>query len=183
MRTLTLLCLTLAAVIVPLPATTITLDPPSGDITLLPGQPFGWGFTITNDSPLDTISFTGSVLVNETNPGLGSYTDFIGPQGGPSLEATLAPLDVWTETFSDANQTGIGEYLLAPGTPDGAQDSGSIRVEWDQWDGDPATCNCSPAQFSEDVAFQVTAASVPEPASLWMAALGGALLLLRRRKK
>jgi hypothetical protein len=183
MRTLTLLCLTCAAVTAPLPAATITLDPPSGDISLLPGQPFGWGFTITNDNLLDTISFTGSVLVNETNPGFGGYTDFIGPQGGPSLEATLGPSEVWTEAFSDTNQTGIGEFLLAPGTPGGAQDSGSIRVEWDEWDGDPVTCNCSAAQFSEDVSFQVSASSVPEPASLGMAALGGALLLFGRRKK
>ena len=183
MRTLTLLCLTLAAVTAPLSATVITVDPASGDITLFPGQPYGWGFSITNDSTLDTISFTGSVLVNETNPGLGTYTDFIGPQGGPSMEATLGPLGVWIEAFSDADQTGIGEYVLAPGTPDGAQDSGSLRVEWDEWDGDPATCNCAPAQFTEDVPFQITAASVPEPASLWMAALGSSLLLVRLRKK
>jgi hypothetical protein len=99
------------------------------------------------------------------------------------LEATLGPSSLWTETYSHAIQTGIGEYLVAPGTPVGAQDSGVIRVEWDQWDGDPATCNCSPAQFSQDLPFQVTVASTPEPDLRWIAALGSPLLILGRRWK
>lgn len=183
MRTITMLCLTLLAALTPLRAATITLDPSSGDIIALPGVPSGWGFTVTNDSSVDTISFTGSVLVNETNPGLGLYIDLIGPQGGPAADATLWPLGTWTEGFSDALQTGVGEFVVDPSAPLGAQDSGLIRVQWDEWAGAPATCNCSPAQFSADLPFQVTVGSVPEPESIWMVALGCSLLIIRLRRK
>jgi len=92
-------------------ASTITLaDIPSGDtdtisIQLMPldgaldgvaGASLGWGFTVTWTSTQgDWASFTstslGSVAQGETNPGLlGSYTDFIGAQGGP-VDFGLSP--------------------------------------------------------------------------------------------
>ena len=171
MRLIKLLCLASTLLPASLLAATVTLDPSDGNITGFAGQPVGWGFTIINSSPVEWISFTESILVGETNPLLGVYSDFVGPQGGP-MNFSLEPLDTWTESFSDATQTGIGEYLIDPSAVSGAQDSGVIRVMWEQFAGDPSTCNCSPAAFSQDVPFQVTVANAPEPGAAWLAAVG-----------
>jgi hypothetical protein len=180
MRVITFLCCVSLFTPAVLPAN-ILLAPDSGSISGLPGSAIGWGFVITNDSQVDWISFEGSVLINETNPGLGSYMDFIGPQGGPQ-NALLGRAGMWSESFSDAMQTGIGEFLIAPGTPLGALDSGDIHVFWESWDGDPATCKCGPAEFSADLPFQVTA-EAPEPDSFWVLLAGGVWLLLRQRRR
>lgn len=180
MRLIKLLCLASTLLPASLLAATVTLDPSDGNITGLAGQPIGWGFTIINNSPVEWISFTESILVGESNPLLGVYSDFVGPQGGPTT-FSVQPLDTWTESFSDASQTGIGEYLIDPSAVSGAQDSGVIRVMWEQFAGDPSTCNCSPAAFSQDVPFQLTVSNAPEPGAAWLAAVGCVWLLRRRR--
>src|SRR6185437_11944110 len=68
---------------------TITLSPADGGIAGLPGETTGWGFDMTADS-INWISVTGSFLLSETDPGLGTYADLIGFQGGP-VNFVLAP--------------------------------------------------------------------------------------------
>lgn len=187
MRTTILLC----AAFLTLPAlgqaVTITFNPVSGAVDGVPGSLVGWGFTIYNESSTDWVSFSGSALVDETNPALGSYMDLLGPQGGPS-DFSVAPLATWTQVFNDPDQTGVGEYAISMSAVPGAVDSGSIQVMWDDFTGDPTTCgDCFDGSFSQDVAFQVTVdgqttSSVPEPNTLWLALIGGACFAGMRRR-
>ena len=187
MRTTILLC----AAFLTLPAlgqaVTITFNPVSGAVDGVPGSLVGWGFTIYNESSTDWVSFSGSALVDETNPALGSYMDLLGPQGGPS-DFSVAPLATWTQAFSDPDQTGVGEYAIGISAVPGAVDSGSIQIMWDDSTGDPLTCSdCYGGSFSQDVAFQVTVdgqttSSVPEPGSFWMVLIGGACFAAMRRR-
>src|SRR5579864_2695960 len=94
--------LVLALLAAPLAASVVTPDPADGNLSGAPGDTIGWGFSVTN-TPVGWISFTQSLLVNETNPSLGSYTDLIGPQGGP-VNFALDPNSVWTESFSWSTQ-------------------------------------------------------------------------------
>ena len=72
-----------------LAAATISIDPISGIVSGSPGDVVGWGFNAYNTDLLQSISFSQSVLINETNPLLGIYTDLIGPQGGPITSRSI----------------------------------------------------------------------------------------------
>lgn len=174
MRKLTLLAV-LSGLAGMAPAATISLIPAGGAVAAPEGQAVGWGFNITNDSPVSWISFVASFTIGETNPGIGSYIDLIGPQGGP-VNFALAPNTSWGQGFDFSNGLGLGAFLILPGVPVGEMNSGSIRVVWDSYDGDPSTCNCIPAQFSADVPFQVTVTNTPEPGMVWL--IGGGLVAM-----
>src|SRR5258708_9857718 len=69
--------------------TTLTLDPPDGAISGLPGTTVGWGFTFKNDTDFAVITGTefcdssSTPLPNTCFPlsaNLGTYTDFGGAQ-------------------------------------------------------------------------------------------------------
>ncbi len=182
-------------------ASTITLaDIPSGDtdtisIQLMPldgaldgvaGASLGWGFTVNWTSTQgDWASFTstslGSVAQGETNPGLlGSYTDFIGAQGGP-VDFGLSP-GTWVEAFDGVSQ-GIGVYQITTDpsiAAPGAQDTGQITFNFQVYNGDPLSAaqigDASYSYYGSSTAFSVTvdAAATPEPAtfSLLLAVAG-----------
>jgi hypothetical protein len=157
-----------------LPATTFSTLPGSGVLTGAPGETVGWGFSSTNDDFFQSISFSQSILVNETNPLLGIYIDLIGPQGGPVNFAVDAG-QTWSEGFSNVNQVGLGTFTIDPGAAPGSSDSGSIRVFFNFADSTPG---------SIDVPFFVFVAgdSVPEPVTGWMILLGGTGMVLRRTR-
>src|SRR5690348_14781513 len=77
---------------------TITLIPPGGAITGTPGSTVGWGFTFSNTTNYAQITSSQFCLdstgVGTTPcqlPTIGTYTDFIGPNGpvaGPPPEST-----------------------------------------------------------------------------------------------
>ncbi len=163
----------------------IQLNPADGILTGTPGSTVGWGFTIQSD-PLQWISFEGSFLVNETNPGLGSYTDLIGASGGPLDFVLPAGAAAWTQVFSDAAQTGAGSYALSPASLPGDQNAGVLRVLWVAYSADPYTCgNCFAGSFQQDFNFRVTAAdtpsqAAPEPATLSVVFIAGAMFLGRK---
>lgn len=156
-------------------ATTFTTLPASGLITGAPGQTVGWGFSATNDNFTQSLSFSQSVLIGETNPLLGVYNDLIGQQGGPdNYSVDLG--QTWSEGFSNGSLTGLGFFTIDPHAAIGSSDSGYIRVFYNFADSTPG---------SIDVPFIVTvqAASVPEPGSCWMVIAGGALIVLRRVRR
>ena len=180
MRNIRMLLIGCVAIATRLTAASVSFDALGGSIFAPPGEVTGWGFTVVNDSPAGWISFTGSVLVNETSPLLGVYSDLIGPQGGP-VDFSVQPQSIWEEAYSHAAATGLGEYQIAAGLPIGAVDTGFIRVFWDEYAGDPLTCDCSAESFSQDLPFQVTIASdgdapaAPEPGTGWW--IGGLLTI------
>jgi hypothetical protein len=155
-----------------LAAATITIDPVSGIVTGSPGDTVGWGFSAYNTDLIQWISFSQSVLINETNPLLGLYTDLIGPQGGPN-NFSLDPNSTWSQGFDLGNQSGLGFFLIDPSAIVGSSDSGLIRVFFNLEDGTPD---------SIDLPFtvQVQASGVPEPGSWCLLLLGVAILAGRR---
>ncbi len=86
-----------------------------------PGDVVGWGFSSTNDDFFQSISFGQSILINETNPSLGTYMDMIGPQGGPDNFA-VDPGETWSQGFSILSQQGLGSFTIDPGATPGASD-------------------------------------------------------------
>ncbi|HLK61820.1 MAG TPA: PEP-CTERM sorting domain-containing protein [Bryobacteraceae bacterium] len=160
-----------------LPAATLSIDPVSGIAAGGAGDTVGWGFSVFNTDPLQSISFSQSVLINETNPLLGVYTDFIGPQGGPD-NFSVDPNSTWSEGFDLASQSGLGSFQIDPNAVIGSSDSGSIRVFYNLADGTPE---------SVDVPFTVqvqapSAAPEPETWSLLLVGLGLVLGSRQRRR-
>ncbi|MBN9656610.1 MAG: metallophosphoesterase [Acidobacteria bacterium] len=161
-----------------LPGATIQLKPAGGAITASAGSTRGWGFEIVNDSA-EWISFVSSYSFNETNPALGYYSDYIGPQGGP-VNFVLAPGAVWSQPFDALSMLGFGAYQVDPTAAVGDSTSGLIRTVWDSYPTDPATCQCIPAQFSMDLPFEVSIVNAPEPGGFWLIGTGLGLLGLWR---
>lgn len=156
----------------PLAAASITIDPVSGIAAGAPGDTVGWGFSAYNTDLLQSLSFSQSVLIDETNPLLGVYTDLIGFQGGPD-NFSLDPNSTWSEGFDFVKQSGLGYFVIDPNAVVGSSDSGSIRVFLNLADGTPD---------SIDLPFtvQVQAAEAPETGSWSMLLLGLAILSGRR---
>jgi hypothetical protein len=156
-----------------LPAVTFSTLPTSGVLTGAPGDTVGWGFSSTNDDFFQSISFGQSILINETNPALGTYIDLIGPQGGPDLFA-VDPGQTWSEGFN-VNQFGLGSFTIDPAAALGSSDSGSIRVFFNYADSTPG---------SFDVPFYVfvAASDAPEPATAWLLLAGGIGFIVARRR-
>lgn len=175
--TLTLLAATTFA------APVLTLDPPTGAVGGAPGTTVGWGFTLTSDPNL-WLSAIGSFILNETNPGLGTYTDLIGTLGGPTNFSLAPGASPWQQVFNFTNQLGLGFFEISNSAMIGSSNSGTIRVLVEAYNDDPFVCggNCVENTFELDVPFRVTVneptPEVPEP-STWVM-LATALVLLAR---
>src|SRR6266542_1257762 len=116
---------------------TLTTDPANGAIAGAPGSTIGWGFSLTSTYTTEWVSFTGSALTFETNPTVGTYTDFIGLQGGPLPFFAVAPSTTWSQTFDAVMQQGIGSYAIDPGAILSSQNIGSLLLFFDIFDSDP----------------------------------------------
>ncbi|MGJ5815618.1 InlB B-repeat-containing protein [Paludibaculum fermentans] len=164
-----------------LPGATIDLKPAGGVIYATAGSTQGWGFEIVNNSA-EWISFVSSYTFGETNPALGYYYDYVGPQGGP-VNFVLAPGAVWSQTFDLAAMMGFGAYQVDPAAAVGDSTSGLIRTVWDSYATDPAICQCIPAQFSMNLPFEVVIVNTPEPGGGWLMGTGLAVLGLWRLRR
>lgn len=152
---------------------------PGGSISGAPGATIGWGFTATPD-PQYAASFIASFLTGETNPSLGTYSDIISYQGGPS-QGLLNPGAPWTENFSfsadPAQQMGLGAYQISSSAAPGQSDSGNILLEYELFTVSGPCPGCYVESGTLQVPFTVTVAdgpSAPEPAT-WSMLLGAAL--------
>lgn len=156
----------------------LTLDPAS--ISGPPGFATGWGFTLQGDSTYYT-EIVGTFTLNETNPLLGSFTDYISAQGGP-VNGYLAPGGTWSQSYNSALQTGFGEYALLPTDGPGDSDSGQFVIQYQLFSGDPTVCgSCFVSSGILINDFSVTA--TPEPDSFGTIALAGLLCLVLRRRR
>jgi hypothetical protein len=149
----------------------MTLDPASGNVFGQPGSSASWNFSLTGD-PTNWVSVTTSILLFETNPALGSYQDSIGLQNGP-VDGAVPPGTVWTGQ--------LALYFIDPGAQIGDSDSGTVRVLYDVFSGDPQTCGgCLTDSGFLDSSVTVTAGSdpspAPEPGSWFLIATGLALV-------
>lgn len=166
--------------------------PVDGLIAGQAGDTVGLGFDVSAD-PVLFVSFTASFTLFETDPSLVSYTDFIGTQGGPD-NAVLPPNSPdWVEQFDAANQMGIGSFVIDSSAQAGSIDTGTIRIEYDEFRGDPNTCgDCYVASAFQDVSFTVQVnpqaqampvTAEPETKSTALAGLGLLLASIRFRRR
>jgi hypothetical protein len=166
----TALLMTAAAVAQAAPV--LLLDPVSGAIAGQPGSRIGWGFTVKPDDTRWT-SIIGVVLLDETNPSLGQFTDFISPQGGPVLGVLAPGGPDWIQTFDRVAGTGFGSYSIDPAGIGGQKNSGTFLVLYELFSDDPNSCGaCFEESSSLEANFSVEA--VPEPAS-WALSVAGLL--------
>ena len=148
----------------------VTLVPNGGVAQGAPGGLTGWGFEITPD-PVYWTTFTTVIPLNETNPMLGLFLDFLGPQGGPSGGVLAPGVTVWTQPSSPFLGLGLGAYLIDGGAAVGAVNSGEFLVLYERYSGNPAGCGgCFVDAGFESVPFAVQV--VPEPGTGALLALG-----------
>lgn len=176
--------LVLAGASLPLHAAPLfSLTPPSGAISGAPGATAGWGFTVTPD-PTYWTSVVGTVLLDETNPALGIFTDLISPQGGPTFGVLAPGAADWTQSFDLLNGTGFGAYSIDPGAAPGDSNSGQFLLLYELFSANPSTCgSCFVESNTATLGFTVTATAtaVPEPTTLAMIGTALALVWFRRR--
>jgi hypothetical protein len=158
-----------------LPATTLITLPTTGLLIGSPGETVGWGFSTTDDSFTLSLSYSQSLLVNETNPLMGTYTDLIGPSGGPDNFFVDAG-QTWSQSFDLTNQVGLGFYTIDPNAVIGSTDSGVIRVFYNYSDSTPGSID---VPFLVEVVDEVVA---PEPSSWQLIAIGAMLIVAMRHR-
>ncbi len=189
MKTILLLTLLAAGTALADPALLIYPQPDGAAINGAPGQAVGWGFKLTGDSS-NWVSITGSLLLFETNPGIGFYNDLIGLQGGPTGGA-LAPNATWQQGYDAWKREGLGEFVIDALAMPGDSNGGGLLVLYELFSADPNVCGsaCLNGSGSILVPFNVNvtaAPAVPEPGTGLLfalaAATGGGLLLLNRTK-
>ena len=156
---------------------------PDEDVTGTAGSTVGWGFVIS-PNPLEWVSAVSSETLFETNPTLGSYTDFIGSEGGP-VNGVIAPGTPRSQNFDALNGFGIGSFAIDSSADVGAVDTGTIEVLFETFSSDPNACStCATGFQTVDVQFDVAVAQpgaqAPEPGTFFL--LGGGLLLLVSRR-
>jgi len=158
----------------------ITLSPAGGTIAGTPGATVGWGFRLEAD-PLDWISVVGIVPLGEDNPALGTFIDFISPQGGPTFGALAAGAPDWQQDFDLTQFQGFGSYTIDPGAVPGDHNSGTFLVLFESFTDNPATCgSCFDSSGTAFLPFQVNvAAPAPEPGTALLAGLALVLWGLR----
>ncbi len=164
-----------------------TLDPANGALQGAPGQTVGWGFTMVSD-PTNWTTVVGTILLGESNPGLGIYTDFITGQGGPTFGSLPAGAVNWSQPFTLIPGSGFASYLIDPSAVPGSVNAGTILILYEMYSGNPATCGgaCFVSSGTETLDFSVQVSDVPEPGTVTMLGLGSFALLAvgwRRRQR
>jgi hypothetical protein len=179
----TLFCFFFAGVCALQAGPILTITPGTGGLAGLPGGIVGWGFSLTNDSTVDTLTVNSSFLIGESNSALGTYTDIISFFGGPFAFA-LPTLSTWTEAFTydldPSNQAGLGYFQIDPGATSGMTDSATLSVQYEL---DNAATGAFDSSGSFDLPVSITVqtpAQTPEPGTAWMLILGVALLFSKR---
>ena len=174
--TFLLLAATSAVSLLATPILTVT----PADVEALPGEITGWTLNITGDTQ-DWVSITGSVLLFESNPSLGTYLDLTSSQNGP-INGAIPAGSSWNESFDFTSGSGLAAFLVDPGAMLGDMDSGTIRVLYDRFSADPSSCiSCYVDSGSMDAVVRVTAAGTPEPGSGWLLLAGAGLIWACRR--
>lgn len=187
MKSIRLIALTLVAALGCAAAPILTLNPSSGSIVGAPGGVTGWGFTLTSD-PNDWITVAGSLLLFETNPGIGFYQDYIGVQGGPSGGVLEPGAADWVQGFDPLLGQGVGAYDISSFVPVGMSNEAQLFVFFHRFSASPLTCGDCYLGSGELIAnVRITAGEIsgpqpiPEPSTVSLFLLAGALGVIYTR--
>jgi len=159
-------------------ATTIfDLNPFGGVLFGQPGELLGWGFTLVNDVPNTYVVVTDTTFVQDTGPGIGTYTDIIASNFffpvGPATTTT------WSQVFDPNLPTGTGSFAVNPAVPFSTDITGHIIVTYDLYSDPNATNLISSGNQFAPLPVEIDIS--PEPAT-W-ALTGGLLILLATRRR
>ena len=139
------------------------------------GSPSGDWFKFSNGSNTPPASVSGGLSGEVYSRPWGEGPAFAENAGGPSPWGTVGQggnVSEWTETAFDGNYDNLGETVEVRGgswSDSQAAISSSLRI------GDSPT--------SEGITYGFRVAMVPEPSSLSLLLLGGALLMAGRRRR
>ncbi|MBM3788681.1 MAG: hypothetical protein FJW30_30460 [Acidobacteria bacterium] len=173
-----------------LSAVTITLNPASGNLTALPGQTVGWGFTV--DSPTNYFVPTAVNFVPASGDGV--FADMLGPRltvfvAGPAPDENPNV----TEAFDVGLGTGLASFTVNGGVALGTVIAGNILIDYDLFSVSPSNPSFDPGAhylgagttISLDTSILVDNAStseIPEPSAALLLAGGLLFAGLRMRR-
>jgi hypothetical protein len=147
---------------------TFATTPTDGDVTGLPGETVGWGYTITNDSSTDWLVLTDLVAGDFLNGTPDAFLfDF----------PVLAPGGTVTEAFNPISDTGLYSLQWNSDAPIGFTDAGNFIASAEFYSGDPLSGGSFVADAS-DLSAPYSAivgsggATVPEPSSFYLVVSG-----------
>jgi len=171
-------------------AVSITLNPASGNLTALPGQTVGWGFTV--NSPTSYFVPTAVNFVPASSDGV--FTDMLGPRltvfvAGPGPGES----PVVSEAFNVGLGTGLASFAVNGGVALGTVISGNILIDYDLFSVSPNNPLFDPdahylgagTTISLDASILVTntpTSDTPEPSAALLLAGGLLLATLRMRR-
>lgn len=152
----------------PIDTYVFTTVPADGLVQGPPGSTVGWGYSITNESPVNWL------VTTELNAGL-----FV--QGTPDSSVfdfpIVAPGQTVTQIFDPANATGLYAFTWDATAQLGISNIGFFALGADWWNGDPASgatfLSSAPVQnTSYDATETIVSANAPEPISLALCSFG-----------
>jgi hypothetical protein len=160
----------------------LSLSPTTGDITGAPGTTTGWGFYLSSDDT-DWISITSVFILSQSELGFGTFHDLLSIQGGPTDFVFAPNSTAWSESY-DGLGNGLGSFDVSALDASGTFDTGTIRVLFDAYIGDPNVSGVYDYSSYMDVTFLVEALTpvpTPEPGSGYLL-LTGLIALARFRR-
>ena len=167
---------------------TLTLTP-SGDLTGMPGDTVGWGFSIYNGTQY-YVEFSSSnfcvspVIPNScTAPTTGAFTDII-----VNNDPIIAPGDTLSQSFDPVGfTTGLGYFAIDPGATLLSSDLGQIVLTYDGYNSDPSVSpDAVQYLFSQGLYADASVTVSPEPATSGLLAVslpGLAWMYTRARRR
>lgn len=161
----------------------LTLDPPDGAISGVPGSTIGWGFSLSSDATNWTL-----ITAVQMNVGaVGVFEDYLSAWVSNNSFA-LAPgalplIQAFSAGVPGVTATGLASVILNANAPLGAI-TGAMDISYELYDADPFQGGNFVSAGNFTPAFQITVspvADIPEPATAMLVGVGMLIVCASRR--
>jgi len=163
----------------------LTLSPEA--VSAHPGEITGWSFSLENDGD-GYLALTGVDFTTDN----GVFTGFLpaNPADIWLLQSFLVigPGQIFTQTFDEVTQQGIGPYLINDFQIPGDISTGVVTITYDYYATDPEGAGFDPDDPNHQYGLTVSAAAsvevmAPETSSWYLLGLGmGSIIMVLRRR-